>query len=93
MGEHEFFSLHDLPGTLNLVESFLIDRIQPTPAKYVIDKLDWMNAHYINHVLTADDFARRSIPFLVEAGVLTADEAEDVDRIRFYSGSLCISQG
>ena len=65
----EFFTKEEL------VEKFDIKRIQPTPAKFNVDKLDWLNAHYINHVLTLDDFARRCVPFLVEAGLITEEEA------------------
>lgn len=67
----EFFSMP------NLIEKFDIKRIQPTDAHYVLEKLDWFNAHYINHILTAEDFARRCVVFLVKAGVLTQDYADD----------------
>ena len=65
----EFFSMEDL------IKDFDIARIQPTPAKFNIDKLDFLNAHYINHVLTVDDFARRCLPFLAEYGVISPEEA------------------
>lgn len=82
-GEHELFSLDGLPGTMNLIEAFTIERIQPTPARYVLDKLDWFNSYYINHIITAEDFARRCIPFLVNAGVLTQEEVDDPYRFAF----------
>jgi glutamyl-tRNA synthetase len=65
----EIFSLQDL------VEKFDIHRIQVTNARFSPEKLEWMNGYYINHVLTEDDFARRSLPFLVTAGLLSEDEA------------------
>lgn len=84
----EFFSLDKLPGTLDMVEAFNIERIQPTSARYVLDKLDWFNAYYINHILTANDFARRCMPFLVKSGVITAEEA--ANPIRFdYIEAVC----
>jgi glutamyl-tRNA synthetase len=67
----EFFTKQDL------VEKFEVSRIQPTPAKFNIEKLDWINAHYINHVLDVEDFARRCLPFLAEAGIISPEEAQD----------------
>jgi glutamyl-tRNA synthetase len=67
----EFFTLQDL------VEKFDISRIQPTPARFNIDKLDWFNAHYINHVLEVDDFTRRCLPFLAESGIISPETAAD----------------
>jgi glutamyl-tRNA synthetase len=58
-----------------LIEKFDLHRIQPTPAKYSIEKLDWLNAYYINHMLTREDFAQRCLPFLAEAGLITQEEA------------------
>ena len=76
----EFFSKADL------IEKFDIARIQPTPAKFNLDKLDWLNAHYINHILTVEDFARRCLPFLAEAGVITSDEAaQPGERLAFIT--------
>ena len=66
----EFFNMPDL------IEKFEVSRIQPTPAKFNLEKLDWINAHYINHVLEVDEFARRCLPFLAEAGVITSEEAQ-----------------
>lgn len=68
-GSTEFFTKDEL------IEKFDIARIQPTPAKFNLDKLDFLNAHYINHVLTPPDFAARCLPFLVESGVISAETA------------------
>lgn len=65
----EIFSFQDL------VEKFDIERIQPTPARFNLDKLDWFNAYYINHILTVEDFAKRSLPFLADAGIISPEEA------------------
>lgn len=67
----EFFTMQEL------IEMFDIERIQPTPAKFNVEKLDWINAHYINHVLTVDEFARRCLPFLAETGTITPEGAEN----------------
>lgn len=67
----EIFSKEDL------LEKFDVTRIQPTPAKYSLEKLEWMNSYYINHIITREDFARRCLPFLAEAGLITPEEAEN----------------
>ncbi|MEI6045431.1 MAG: glutamate--tRNA ligase [Chloroflexota bacterium] len=67
-----------------LIEKFDLNRIQPTPAKYSVEKLDWLNAYYINHKLTREEFAQRSLPFLAEAGLITQDEVADLgERLGF----------
>jgi len=45
-----------------LVENFSLERIGKTGAIFNRDKLDWMNGVYIRN-LSAEDFARRVIPF------------------------------
>jgi glutamyl-tRNA synthetase len=71
----------------DLLEKFDISGIQPTPARFNLDKLDWFNQQYINHVLTAEDFARRSLPFLAQAGLIEADEAANpsAERMKFFT--------
>jgi glutamyl-tRNA synthetase len=78
---------HNPVDTLaQLVEKFNISRIQPTPAKFNLDKLDWINAHYINHILTLEDFAQRCLPFLAEAGLISREEAANPgDRMAFIT--------
>ncbi len=78
----EFFTLAEL------IEKFDIARIQPTPARFNLDKLDWTNAHYINHILSPEDFARRSLPFLGEAGLITpAEVAEPGEKLAFIAAA------
>ncbi len=67
----EIFSKQDL------IEKFDIYRIQPTPAKYSLEKLEWTNGYYINHILTREEFAQRCLPFLAEAGVIGPEEARN----------------
>ncbi|NWJ45229.1 MAG: glutamate--tRNA ligase [Chloroflexi bacterium] len=68
-----------------LIEKFEINRIQTTDARFSPEKLEWINAYYINHILSEEDFARRCLPFLTEAGLLTQEEAENVesDQVRW----------
>ncbi|HEX2911138.1 MAG TPA: glutamate--tRNA ligase [Chloroflexia bacterium] len=81
----EIFSKEDL------IEKFDIARIQPTPAKFNLDKLDWMNAYYINHILSKEDFARRCLPFLAEAGVIPSEVAANPgDRLDFITETCAL---
>lgn len=52
-----------------LIASFDLDRVSSNPAAFDIQKLEWMNNHYIQQ-LDDDDLAARCLHFLSEAGVL-----------------------
>jgi glutamyl-tRNA synthetase len=67
-GETEIMSQQEI------VERFSLTRIQPSPARWDINKLNWMNGYYINHILSVDDLARRALPFMHQAGLLTEVE-------------------
>ncbi len=70
----------------DLIEKFDISGIQPTPARFSPEKMLWMNGHYINHVLTVEDFTRRCLPFLAQAGLIRPEEAvEPGDRLAFIT--------
>jgi glutamyl-tRNA synthetase len=66
----EIFSLQDL------VERFDLDRVNPTGAVFSKDKLDWMNAYYINHVLGVEELAKLCGPYLQAAGLVQPGEPE-----------------
>jgi len=68
--EREIFSREEL------IQLFRLEEVNPHPARFNFEKLLWMNQYYINHVLSLDDFARRCVPFLQEAG-LVGPEADD----------------
>ncbi|HEV2127831.1 MAG TPA: glutamate--tRNA ligase, partial [Thermomicrobiales bacterium] len=84
----------------DLLEHFTLERVSASPATFDRNKLDWMNQHWINHLLTVEELATRCLPFLMEAGTIEqgpADEShprfEDVktaaallkDRIKFLT--------
>jgi glutamyl-tRNA synthetase len=52
-----------------LIESFTLDRVSSNPAAFDVQKLEWMNNHYIQR-LDDDDLAARCLHFLSEAGLL-----------------------
>jgi glutamyl-tRNA synthetase len=60
----EIFSMDEL------IEKFDIERVSPSPARFNYEKLDWMNQHYINHILDVDDLTARVIPWLVQPGLI-----------------------
>ena len=58
-----------------LINLFDLAHVNPAPAAFPYDKLDWMNEQYI-HALPAGELAERLYPFLIEAGVQV-----DTDRL------------
>ncbi|MDQ4045227.1 MAG: glutamate--tRNA ligase, partial [Chloroflexota bacterium] len=67
----EIFTMDDL------LEHFTIERVSASPATFDRNKLDWMNQHWINHLLTVEDLATRCLPFLMEAGTIEQGPADD----------------
>jgi glutamyl-tRNA synthetase len=51
-----------------LIESFDLERVSSNPASFDVQKLEWMNNHYIQQ-LDDDDLAARCLPFLTHAGL------------------------
>src|SRR5512136_480664 len=60
--EQEIFTLSEL------IQLFSLDHVNPAPAAFSYDKLDWMNGMYIR-ALPTDELAQRVYPFLLKAGV------------------------
>lgn len=67
-GKGEFFTMQEL------VELFSLDKVAKNPAIYDIEKLKWMNSHYIKK-LTADEIAIIMSPYLVKAGLIDQSSA------------------
>ena len=67
--EQEIFTLDEL---INL---FSLEHVNPAPAAFSYDKLDWMNGMYIR-ALPAAELAQRIYPFLIKAGIEV-----DIDRM------------
>nr|WP_092073749.1 glutamate--tRNA ligase [Dendrosporobacter quercicolus]NSL47937.1 glutamate--tRNA ligase [Dendrosporobacter quercicolus DSM 1736]SDM66668.1 nondiscriminating glutamyl-tRNA synthetase [Dendrosporobacter quercicolus] len=62
-GEQEIFTLEEL------VENFSLDRVAKNPAVFDIDKLNWINAHYLKQ-LTPPQLAELVFPHLEAAGYI-----------------------
>jgi glutamyl-tRNA synthetase len=58
-----------------LASSFSLDRVSGNPAIFDVEKLDWMNGVYIRE-LTPAQFADRMAPWLIDAGLVTAESLE-----------------
>jgi len=63
-GTTEMFSRDDL------LETFTLERVNPSPGTFDYNKLRWFNQQYINHVLPLEDLTLRVMPFLAESGLI-----------------------
>src|SRR5918994_2918619 len=54
----------------DLLWTFSLDRVNPSPGTFDYNKLRWFNQQYINHVLTVEDLTLRVMPFLAEAELI-----------------------
>ena len=67
-GDQEVFSAAEL------VEKFDIKNVGKSPAIFDMDKLMWLNSHYIK-TIPAAEIARRFVPFVEKLGYPAGDEA------------------
>jgi nondiscriminating glutamyl-tRNA synthetase len=66
-GEQEFFSMGELS------EIFSLERVSKSPAVFDLNKLKWINAHYLK-LASRERIAELSLPYLREMGVFAAGE-------------------
>lgn len=57
-----------------LTSSFSLERVSKNPAVFDGEKLEWMNGVYLRD-MSAEQFADRMTPVLVDAGLITGDDA------------------
>ena len=55
-------------STRELIEKFSLERVGRNPATFDINKLEWLNGHYIRNK-SASDLAEALVPFCVGAGI------------------------
>lgn len=61
--EQEVFSLDEM------VEKFSLERIQKSPAKFDMERLNWLNGVYIRERLTEEEYVQRAEQELTAAGI------------------------
>lgn len=61
--EREVFTVEEA------IARFDMTRVNPANSTYPIEKLEWLNGYYINHILDEDDLVWRLRPVLEEAGL------------------------
>jgi len=61
--EQEIFSLEEM------VQKFSLERIQKSPAKFDVDRLDWMNGIFIREKLSEQDYINRALAELSQANL------------------------
>lgn len=48
-----------------LIEYFTLEKVSPSPSIFSVEKLDWLNGHYIRTMAT-DTLAQRALPFITQ---------------------------
>lgn len=73
--EQEIFSLNEL------MEQFDLNKVGKSGAIWNVDKLDWLNSHYLKQ-LSPDELTERVIPFLIRGGLIDNDfSAEYIKKV------------
>lgn len=67
-GNQEIFSMQELE------QAFSLDKVSKSGGVFDVQKLNWMNNQYIK-AYDLDELTRLCIPYVVEAGIMTAQEA------------------
>ncbi len=81
-GEEEIFS------SAELIELFSLDHVAKNPAVFDIDKLNWINSHYLKK-LDLDTLTDMALPHLKAAGLIGDDiSAERMDWVRQVVGAV-----
>jgi glutamyl-tRNA synthetase/nondiscriminating glutamyl-tRNA synthetase len=62
-GDREVFSREEL------VKEFALERVTPSPAVFDMDKLHWLNRHYVKQS-PSDRIVELALPFFVKSGLL-----------------------
>ncbi len=73
-----------------LVSLFSLERVSKSPAVFDMDKLNWINQHYIRSS-SIEKITELVIPYLVEAGYLQLPLAED--QKKWLQGIVAVTRG
>ncbi len=86
--EQEIFSVSEL------IEKFSLERVQKSPAKFDLERLNWMNGVWIREQLTEDEYLARAQEVLKQADLITDDTPPELmkqaallerERIKFFA--------
>jgi glutamyl-tRNA synthetase/nondiscriminating glutamyl-tRNA synthetase len=72
-GDREIFSLEELK------KEFSLERVTPSPAVFDMQKLYWLNRHYITHA-APDRLLQLTLPAFVKAGFVSSNGLNDQTR-------------
>ena len=84
-GEEEFYTLDEL------AEVFSLDRVSKSPAVFDLQKLNYINAHYIK-AATPERLAELALPYVGEMGILPQGERSDQQQQWFIGFIEAISE-
>lgn len=73
-GEEEFFTLEELE------KIFSLDRVSKSPAVFDLNKLNYINSHYIKQS-SPERLAELALPYLQEMGVMPQGELSEQERM------------
>ncbi len=68
-GDQEIFTQEEL------IEKFDLPNVGKSPSVFDMDKLSWLNGHYLK-TLPAEDIAERFLPFLEQMGIAAPDRGQ-----------------
>jgi nondiscriminating glutamyl-tRNA synthetase len=80
-GTREIFSLEEL------VKEFSLERVTPSPAVFDMEKLYWLNRHYIKE-LPRTRLHSKALLFFIKSGILGAEAADRANRDDSYAVDL-----
>ncbi len=83
-GKEEFYTLDEL------AEVFSLDRVSKSPAVFDLQKLNYINAHYIK-VSAPERLAELALPYVGEMGILPQEERSDKQQEWFANFIKAIS--
>jgi glutamyl-tRNA synthetase, bacterial family len=83
-GKEEFYTLDEL------AEVFSLDRVSKSPAVFDLQKLNYINAHYIK-VSAPERLAELALPYVGEMGILPQEERSDKQQEWFTNFIKAIS--
>lgn len=72
-GEEEFFTLEELERI------FSLDRVSKSPAVFDLNKLNYINAHYIKQS-SPERLAELALPYLQEMGIMPQEELSEKEK-------------